>query len=266
MRALDRRRNCCGELPAGPVDIRDTKLPGFVLRVRPSGTHTYFANWTPKAPARQGSSSAARLGALAGARHHGCAERAEAREEARKVLADVARGDDPIAARAGRASGASRSRRSSPSTTTRGRRRSGRRAPSRRRGSARLRPAARRSTARRDHGLPRRTLALRAAEGWQGRGNGQPRSEHAARRAVAGRGVGAADRASAREGEGVEDGPGRVVRYLSPAEEKRLRAALTARDDQRRAERATGESLAPGTRLSALAGARHVHRPPARRS
>ncbi|HEY0875209.1 MAG TPA: site-specific integrase [Vicinamibacterales bacterium] len=32
------------KLPAGPEDIRDTKLPGFVLRVRPSGVHTYFAN------------------------------------------------------------------------------------------------------------------------------------------------------------------------------------------------------------------------------
>ena len=38
------------KLPAGPVDIRDTKLPGFVLRVRESGTHTYYATWTPKAP------------------------------------------------------------------------------------------------------------------------------------------------------------------------------------------------------------------------
>jgi integrase len=32
------------KLPTGPVDVRDSKLPGFVLRIRPSGTHTYFAN------------------------------------------------------------------------------------------------------------------------------------------------------------------------------------------------------------------------------
>ena len=38
------------KLPAVPpgkqsIDVRDTKLPGFVLRVRASGQHTYFANY-----------------------------------------------------------------------------------------------------------------------------------------------------------------------------------------------------------------------------
>ncbi len=87
-------------LPAGPVDIRDTKLTGFVLRVRPSGTHTYYATWTPKgsaaAPAEAPRRASARwyvLGTPA------VLSAPEARDEARKVLADVARGDDPIAAK-----------------------------------------------------------------------------------------------------------------------------------------------------------------------
>ena len=31
------------KLPAGPVDIRDAKLPGFLLRVRPNGSASYLA-------------------------------------------------------------------------------------------------------------------------------------------------------------------------------------------------------------------------------
>jgi integrase len=76
------------KLPPGPVDIRDTKLPGFVLRVRPNGTASYLA-------------------ALGRGRWHTIGPTSlldphEAREEARGLLGDVAkarsRGDDPFAA------------------------------------------------------------------------------------------------------------------------------------------------------------------------
>jgi hypothetical protein len=88
------------KLPAAPVDVRDTKLPGFVLRVRESGTHTFYATWTPKAPAAAPDGTRRRtaarwyvLGTTA------VLQAPQARHEARKVLADVARGDDPIAAK-----------------------------------------------------------------------------------------------------------------------------------------------------------------------
>ena len=71
------------KLPAGPVDIRDTKLRGFVLRVRPSGIHTYFANYR----SRQ----------VEGARHHAGAHAARGPRSARAVLGDAMAGGDPIA-------------------------------------------------------------------------------------------------------------------------------------------------------------------------
>ena len=76
------------------------KLPGFVLRVRRSGTHTYYATLDAEG-ARCGPGAAPRR---VSARWHVLGTTAvlsapEARDEARKVLADVARGDDPIAAR-----------------------------------------------------------------------------------------------------------------------------------------------------------------------
>ena len=87
-------------LPAGPVDIRGTKLPGFVLRVRPSGTHTYFATWTPKASAdAAGGTPAARVGAVYVLGTSAVSSPSAARDAAKQVLADVARGDDPIAAK-----------------------------------------------------------------------------------------------------------------------------------------------------------------------
>jgi integrase len=71
------------KLPAGPVDIRDTKLRGFVLRVRPSGVHTYFANY--------GRGKWKLLGTTQ------VLTPPEAREEARQVLGDAMAGGDPIA-------------------------------------------------------------------------------------------------------------------------------------------------------------------------
>ena len=71
------------KLPAGPCDIRDTKLPGFLLRVRPSGVHTYYANY--------GRGKWQKLGTTA------VLTAPKAREQARKVLGDVMTGADPIA-------------------------------------------------------------------------------------------------------------------------------------------------------------------------
>src|SRR5262245_50445154 len=71
------------KLPAGSIDIRDVKLPGFVLRVRLSGTHTYFANYARGKWKRLGTTQVL--------------SPTEAREEARKVLGDAMTGGDPIA-------------------------------------------------------------------------------------------------------------------------------------------------------------------------
>ena len=70
-------------MPKGPTDVRDTKLSGFVLRVRASGTHSYYATW-----GRGQWKLLGRTDAL---------EPQEARDEAKKALADVWKGKDPIA-------------------------------------------------------------------------------------------------------------------------------------------------------------------------
>ncbi|MBI2834773.1 MAG: site-specific integrase [Acidobacteria bacterium] len=70
-------------LPPGPVDIRDVKLPGFLLRVRPSGTHSYYAQY-----------GRGRWSLIGTTR---VLTPPEAREQARQILADVAKGADPAA-------------------------------------------------------------------------------------------------------------------------------------------------------------------------
>ena len=71
------------KLPDGPVDVRDVKLPGFVLRVRASGMHTYFANYARGKWKVLGTTSVLTP--------------PEAREAARNVLGDAMQGGDPIA-------------------------------------------------------------------------------------------------------------------------------------------------------------------------
>jgi hypothetical protein len=71
------------KLPAGPCDIRDVKLPGFLLRVRASGVHTYYVNYGRGKWQKIGTSAALTA--------------PEAREHARKVLGDVMKGGDPVA-------------------------------------------------------------------------------------------------------------------------------------------------------------------------
>ena len=72
------------KLPAGPVDIRDTKLRGFVLRVRPSGV-THLLRELRRAAS----------GRCSGRRQ--VLTPPEAREAARAVLGDAMAGGDPIA-------------------------------------------------------------------------------------------------------------------------------------------------------------------------
>ena len=73
------------KLPPGPCDIRDVKLRGFVLRVRPSGTHTYFANYNRSRWLKLGTTATLTA--------------PEAREGARNALAEASLGADPIADR-----------------------------------------------------------------------------------------------------------------------------------------------------------------------
>ncbi len=73
-------------LPEGQeVDVYDTKLTGFVLRVRKSGRHTYRVQY------RRG--KCVTLGRITDL------SPAEAREEAKKALGDAAKGHDPAVAR-----------------------------------------------------------------------------------------------------------------------------------------------------------------------
>lgn len=72
-------------LKPGPksYDVRDTRLPGFVLRVLPSGTMTYLANYARGKHYTIGKASVLTP--------------VQAREEARNILAAVVRGVDPMA-------------------------------------------------------------------------------------------------------------------------------------------------------------------------
>jgi integrase len=211
------------KLPAGPVDVRDTKLPGFVLRVRPSGTHSYFANYA------RGKWQA--LGTTA------VLKAPEAREQARQALADVAKGADPTAKRKAERARlpfdtfvtehyepwATAQRKTGAEQTARLRASFG--APLRglrldeisafhveRWRSARLKAGLTASTVNRDLNVLRGALS-RAVE-W-GLLPVHPLAKVKASK-------------TDRSGQ---------VRYLTAAEEKRLLAALTARDDKRRAER-----------------------------
>lgn len=72
-------------LPPGPADIRDTKLTGFVLRVRPTGHHSYLVSL--------GRAKWYTLGSIETLKPE------EARKQARSMLVDRDKGKDPIAER-----------------------------------------------------------------------------------------------------------------------------------------------------------------------
>lgn len=74
---------------AGPYDVRDTELSGFLLRVLPTGQMTYFCDF------RRPDGRRTRL--KLGDTH--ILTPAQARDEALKVLGDLARGIDPAAHR-----------------------------------------------------------------------------------------------------------------------------------------------------------------------
>ena len=211
------------KLPKGPIDIRDTKLPGFVLRVRASGVHSYFVNY------RRGRWSLIGTTAVLDA--------PEAREQARQLLAKVTQGADPVAERrAARASKtfetfitedyapwASSQRKTGDEQTARLRKQFGPVLDDlqlheitafhiERWRSARLKAGAATATANRDLNVLRGALS-RAVE-W--------------------------DLLPAHPMVKVKNSKtdrGGIVRYLSADEEQRLYAALSARDNDRRAAR-----------------------------
>jgi integrase len=206
------------KLPITKGDIRDTKLPGFVLRVRPTGHHTYMVNYARGRWEVLGTTKVLTP--------------PEAREQARQMLADVTKGADPVVERRKRKAGTLKgflaehygpwvtaNRRTGDQTLTR---------------IAKVFPdllnkpiheitafqleqwrSARRKLGRKDTTINRDLDSLRAvltkAVQWR------VVTEHPMR-----------DVRRARV-----DAIGRL-RYLSPAEETRLRAALVARDDARR--------------------------------
>ena len=183
------------KLPAAPVEIRDVKLPGFALRVRLSGTHSYLVSL--------GRGRWQTLGTTA------VLTAPEAREQARQALADVAKGADPIAKRK-----AEQARLPFDSFITEhyepwatAQRKTG--AEQTARLKATFSPALKGLRLDGDHGLPCRAVAFGSAQGRADRVNGQSGFERAPRRPLTGRRLGPPARAPARQGEGLEDRPER---------------------------------------------------------
>jgi len=72
-----------------PFEVADVDLPGFLLRVQPSGVMNYYARY--RLP--DGKQTRLRLGSAS------TLTPAQARDKARRVLADVTMGEDPAAAK-----------------------------------------------------------------------------------------------------------------------------------------------------------------------
>src|SRR5437879_5465915 len=72
-----------------PYEIYDTDLKGFTLRVQPSGVMSYLVRYR----LRDGKQTRAVIG------KHTVFSPAQARDEAKQILARVAKGEDPVAAK-----------------------------------------------------------------------------------------------------------------------------------------------------------------------
>ena len=90
MRAKITKRTLQTLLPKEkPYEIVDTELAGFILRVQPSGSMTYYVSYSRPERRR----NRVRLGSSK------ALSPAQARDQARAVLADIAKGHDPTEAR-----------------------------------------------------------------------------------------------------------------------------------------------------------------------
>ncbi len=216
------------KLPPAPCDVRDTKLTGFVLRVRPSGKHSYLVSL--------GRGRWHTLGSIETLKPDA------ARKEARAALTARDKGEDPIekrrqAKRASLTLATFLDEHYEPWISTH-------------RKSARSTLARLRGVFRDFNGKPIAELTPWLLERWRaarlkaGRKPGTVNRDLAALKAALNR---AAEwklvpAHSLREVKLLpEDKIGRL-RFLSSAEEARLRKALEARDAKRQAERARANS------------------------
>jgi len=82
------------DLSRGRHYLWDSELKGFGVQVEPTGTKTYIVRYRPKGLGRSGSRRFCKIG------RHGDLTADQARNEAKTILAEVARGQDPAAASA----------------------------------------------------------------------------------------------------------------------------------------------------------------------
>jgi integrase len=93
-RAQITKRACDAAKPeSSRYELWDAALPGFGLRVTPAGVKTFILRYRPKGAGRRGTKRFLTLG------RYGALTPDQARNEARSLLGDVARGRDPVADR-----------------------------------------------------------------------------------------------------------------------------------------------------------------------
>jgi integrase len=93
-RAQITKRSCDAAKPeSSRYELWDASLPGFGLRVTPTGVKTFILRYRPKGAGRRGTKRFLTLG------RYGALTPGQARNEARSLLGDVAKGRDPVADR-----------------------------------------------------------------------------------------------------------------------------------------------------------------------